>query len=117
MRQRGADADAARCTGDDDSHGAECIVAALACARRILRGDVPTIARLGPYRFFFYSGDRGEPLHVHVEREDMLAKFWLAGPSLAESRGFPAHELRTLTRIVVKHREKFAEAWDEHFRS
>jgi hypothetical protein len=50
-------------------------------------------------------------------REDMLAKFWLACPSLAESRGFPAHELRTLTRIVAKHREKFAEAWDEHFRS
>lgn len=44
---------------------------------------VPTIARLGPYRFFFYSGDRSEPRHVHIEREDMLAKFWLAGPSLA----------------------------------
>ncbi|HEX7680518.1 MAG TPA: DUF4160 domain-containing protein [Thermoanaerobaculia bacterium] len=85
--------------------------------RAYTRGDVPTIARLGPYRFFFYSGDRGEPLHVHVEREDMLAKFWLAGPSVAESRGFSAHELRTLMRMVAKYREQFAEAWDDHFRS
>src|SRR5436305_7585959 len=79
--------------------------------------DVPTIARLGPYRFFFFSGDRREPRHVHVERDDMLAKFWLAGPSLAESRGFPAHELRTITPLVAKHRDKFAEAWDERFGS
>ena len=79
--------------------------------------DVPTIARLGPYRFFFFSGDRGEPRHVHVERDDMLAKFWLAGPSLAESRGFPAQELRTIARLVAAHRDKFAEAWDDHFGS
>jgi len=79
--------------------------------------SVPTIARLGPYRFFFFSGDRGEPRHVHVERDDMLAKFWLAGPSLAESRGFPAHELGIIARLVTKHRDKFAEAWDERFGS
>jgi len=79
--------------------------------------DVPTIARLGPYRFFFFSGDRNEPRHVHVERQDMLAKFWLAGALLAESKGFPAHELRTLARIVAEHRDEFAEAWDEHFGS
>jgi 3-methyladenine DNA glycosylase AlkD len=78
---------------------------------------VPTIARLGPYRFFFYSGDRNEPRHVHVEREDMIAKFWLAGPSLAESKGFAAHELRTLARIIARHQKTFIEAWDEHFRS
>lgn len=79
--------------------------------------DVPTIARLGPYRFFFYSGDRGEPRHVHVEREDLLAKFWLAGPSLAESKGFAAHELRTIARVVAAHRDEFVEAWDDHFGS
>jgi 3-methyladenine DNA glycosylase AlkD len=76
---------------------------------------VPTIARLGPYRFFFYAGDRGEPPHVHVEREDMLAKFWLAGAELAESRGFPAHELRSLARLVSKHKVEFSEAWHEYF--
>jgi hypothetical protein len=33
----------------------------------------------GPYRFFSFSSDRGEPIHVHVERERKTAKFWL-GP-------------------------------------
>jgi hypothetical protein len=30
-----------------------------------------------PYRFFFYSGDKDEPSHVHVERDDKIAKVWL----------------------------------------
>jgi 3-methyladenine DNA glycosylase AlkD len=72
---------------------------------------------LGPYRFFFYAGDRGEPRHVHVEREEMIAKFWLAGPSLAEARGFSAHELRKLARLIAEHQHDFAEAWDEYFGS
>jgi len=38
---------------------------------------MPTVLRAGPYRFFFYSVDRGEPVHVHVERETKRAKFWL----------------------------------------
>jgi hypothetical protein len=38
---------------------------------------MPTILRVGSYRFFFYAGDRDEPAHVHIEREDKVAKFWL----------------------------------------
>jgi uncharacterized protein DUF4160 len=38
---------------------------------------MPTVLRFPSYRFFFYAGDREEPPHVHVEREDRLAKFWL----------------------------------------
>jgi hypothetical protein len=38
---------------------------------------MPTVQIEGPYRFFFYSGDSDEPAHIHVERENMKAKFWL----------------------------------------
>jgi hypothetical protein len=38
---------------------------------------MPTVLRSGPYRFFFYAGDRDEPPHVHVEREANRAKLWL----------------------------------------
>jgi hypothetical protein len=38
---------------------------------------MPTVLRRGPYRSFFYSSDRAEPPHVHVERDANLAKFWL----------------------------------------
>ncbi len=33
---------------------------------------MPTVLRIGPYRFFFFAGDRNEPLHIHIEREDKV---------------------------------------------
>jgi hypothetical protein len=29
---------------------------------------MPTVLRIGQYRFFFYAGDGNEPPHVHIER-------------------------------------------------
>jgi len=49
---------------------------------------MPTIFRAGPYRVFFYAGDHGEPAHVHVERDDKIAKFWLEPIRLVNSGGF-----------------------------
>lgn len=43
---------------------------------------------IGPYRFFFYAGDREEPPHIHVERDEHTAKFWLDEVRLRDSRGF-----------------------------
>ncbi len=48
----------------------------------------PTVHQEGPYRFFFYSADRTEPAHVHIERETHRAKFWLAPVRLARSVEF-----------------------------
>jgi hypothetical protein len=36
---------------------------------------MPTVLRVGPFRFFFYAGDGNEPPHVHVEHGDAEAKF------------------------------------------
>ena len=38
---------------------------------------MPTVLRSGPYRFYVYSHEPNEPLHVHVDRDDLSAKFWL----------------------------------------
>jgi hypothetical protein len=64
---------------------------------------------------FFYSGDRDEPEHVHVEREDKVAKFWLEPVRLERSGGFGRSELRTIQRIVTERRSELVEAWHEHF--
>lgn len=76
---------------------------------------MPTVLRLGPYRFFFYSNETGEPYHIHVQRERMLAKFWLKPVSLASSVGFPAQELNKLLAMVEAHQQAFVGAWDEFF--
>lgn len=54
---------------------------------------MPTVLRIGPYRFFFFAGDRDEPLHIHIEREDIIAKFWLEPVHLQSSGGFSRNEI------------------------
>ena len=76
---------------------------------------MPTVLRIGGYRFFFYSNENGEPCHIHVQCERMTAKFWLRPVSLASSNGFAAHELRKLISLVEEHKQTFEEAWDGFF--
>ncbi|HEB63677.1 MAG TPA: DUF4160 domain-containing protein [Gammaproteobacteria bacterium] len=76
---------------------------------------MPTILRAGPYRFFFYSGDRNEPVHVHVERDDKIAKIWLEPLRLCSSGGFNRSEISTILRIVEKNIEIMVEAWNGYF--
>jgi hypothetical protein len=71
-----------------------------------VRETMPTILRLGPYRFFFYAGDRDEPAHVHVERESNIAKFWLTPVRLQNSGGFSKRELNQIQRLVEQHQEE-----------
>ena len=78
---------------------------------------MPTVLRAGPYRFFFYAGDRHEPQHVHVERDDRLAKFWLDPLRLESSGGFPRAELRRTEQIIEENRSEIVEAWNEYFGS
>lgn len=76
---------------------------------------MPTVFRNGPYRFFFYSNDRDEPIHIHVEREDMIAKFWLDPVRLQISGGFSRLELRRIQNIIEKNHKRLVEAWNDYF--
>ena len=78
---------------------------------------MPTILRIGPYRLYFYSNEHGEPAHIHIQREKMLAKFWLKPVMLASSTRFPAQELRKLEVLVTEHSNALLEAWNEYFSS
>jgi hypothetical protein len=76
---------------------------------------MPTALRSGPYRFFFYSSDGTEPSHVHVERDDLVAKFWLEPVRLASSGGFTRHELNRILRIIEEHTMVLRRSWHESF--
>jgi hypothetical protein len=76
---------------------------------------MPTVLRSGPYRFFFYSGDKDEPPHVHVERDRQIAKFWLAPVRLQDSGGFKRMELRRVERLVEENVEHLLRTWNEFF--
>ena len=49
---------------------------------------MPEVLRIGPYKFFIVSLDYNEPPHIHVRRENNVAKFWLDPVSLQKSGGF-----------------------------
>jgi hypothetical protein len=76
---------------------------------------MPTILRSGPYRFYFHSHEPNEPPHVHVDRDELSAKFWLQPVSLARNLGLSPAELRRIQRLVAQHRVEFLEAWDGYF--
>ena len=76
---------------------------------------MPTILQVGPYRFFFYAGDRNEPPHVHVEREDMIAKFWLDPVRLQNSGRFRGRELNQIHRLVEGNQTHILRCWNEYF--
>jgi hypothetical protein len=76
---------------------------------------MPTVLRSGPYRFFFFASDRDEPMHVHIERDDRIAKFWLDPIRLQSSGGFSRIEIARIERLLRDHRVALMEAWDEYF--
>lgn len=80
---------------------------------------MPTVFKFGGFRFFFYSneGNPREPVHIHVERGEMEAKFWLQ-PSvrLVYNDGFNAKALRELTVIIEERRNDIERAWNDFFR-
>jgi hypothetical protein len=79
---------------------------------------MPTIFRYKGFRFFFYSneGDPREPIHVHVQKGEAEAKFWIgAEVTLAYSHLFDAGTIHELMEVTEKHRGKIETSWNEHF--
>ncbi|HEY4717649.1 MAG TPA: DUF4160 domain-containing protein [Anaerolineales bacterium] len=76
---------------------------------------MPTVLRVGPYRFFFVSLDYPEPPHVHVKREKMVAKFWLNPVGLQKAGGFNRSELNQIGAMVSENQAYLLERWHEFF--
>jgi hypothetical protein len=72
---------------------------------------MPTVMRIGPYRFHFYSREENEPPHIHVARDDMEAKFWLRPISLAYNHKFPKAELSRIEKLVEENCQNLLDAY------
>jgi hypothetical protein len=76
---------------------------------------MPTVLRSGPYRVYFFSHEPNEPPHVHVDRDDRSAKFWLDPVGLARNLGFSARELSRIEAMIRTNEPLLLEAWRGHF--
>lgn len=76
---------------------------------------MPTVLKVGPYNFIFFSSDRSEPPHIHVKRDWQLVKYWLNPIIQDKNRGFKDYELRTIAKLIEDNREILLEAWNDYF--
>ena len=74
---------------------------------------MPTLLRIGPYRFFIYAADCQEPAHVHVERDDNVAKFWLKPIRIETSGGFRRNEINRIYRVIEDNLDELLRGWNE----
>lgn len=78
---------------------------------------MPTVLRIGSYRFYFYSHEPNEPPHIHVDKDAASAKFWLDEIDLAQNIGFAKKELNQLHKLIEEHQKLFLDKWYENFSS
>jgi len=76
---------------------------------------MPTVLRIGAYKFYFYSHEPNEPPHIYIDRENMSVKFWLDPVALAANIGFSPKELRKIEKLVIEHNKELLEAWYGYF--
>jgi hypothetical protein len=75
---------------------------------------MPTVLRIGSYRFHFYSDESGEPPHIHVRSPEGECKFWLETIGLAHNRGIAAPNLREIERLVFENRALLIRKYHEY---
>ena len=76
--------------------------------------NMPTVLREGPYRFF-YSNDRDEPLHMHIERDDRVVKFRLEPVEMQASGGLSQRDLKRIENIINRRLDLLIGAWNDYF--
>lgn len=75
---------------------------------------MPTVFSKNGFRFFFYSEEGNEPIHIHVQYGGALAKFWIEPEViLANSIGFKSQEIRKAKKLIIENKNIIEEKWDE----
>jgi hypothetical protein len=76
---------------------------------------MPTVLRIGPYRFFFYADERQEPPHIHIVAAEKEAKYWLLPLQQSWNEGFRSGELKEIEAIIAVNLNLLLEAWNDFF--
>ena len=74
---------------------------------------MPTVLKIDPCRFHFYSDERLEPAHIHIETPEGECKFWLDPVRLARNKGIAPIMLRKIEKLVFKHKQFLMEKYYE----
>ncbi len=77
---------------------------------------MPTLLTINGIRFFFYSNENKEPIHVHVTKGDASGKVWLEPEiEVVYLNGFTNAEEKVIEEIIELNNEDFKIKWNEYF--
>jgi hypothetical protein len=65
---------------------------------------MPTILFINGWRFFFYSNEGNEPIHIHVQKAEMEAKYWILAEAYEIKEAFSfdlsAKDKREIKKLI-----------------
>jgi len=78
---------------------------------------MPTILFFNGWRFFFYSNEGNEPIHIHVQKAEMEAKYWILVDSYEIKEAFsynlsPSNK-REIKKLIYLNLDYIIEKWNE----
>ncbi|MCH7575960.1 MAG: DUF4160 domain-containing protein [Candidatus Marinimicrobia bacterium] len=78
---------------------------------------MPTILLVNGWRFFFYSNEGSEPIHIHCQKGDREAKFWLDSEEfeVTEAYGYQLspRDRRQIKKIIFEYFEYIENEWEK----
>ena len=77
---------------------------------------MPTILLILGWRFYFYSNEGNEPVHVHVKKAEMEAKFWLKSDIFEIEEAYiykmSPKDIREVRKLIFEHFDYIIEQWN-----
>lgn len=77
---------------------------------------MPTVLSINGFRFYFFSNENNEPMHIHIEKAGANAKIWLDPYKVEYFYDFTTGEQRQIKKITEEHLETFKSKWHEYFK-
>ena len=62
----------------------------------------------------FYANDH-DPIHIHVIKDDVNAKFTLFPVALVKNNGLKSSEIKLVESVIEENQEIIAEHWNKFF--
>ena len=79
--------------------------------------SMPTILYVMGWRFFFYSNEKNEPIHIHGRKGDKECKYWLDRKHFDIQQAFCFNmndkDKRQVKKIIFEYFEFIEEKWGE----
>ena len=77
---------------------------------------MPTVLIIYGFRFYFFSNENNEPMHIHVEKAEGNGKIWLEPFKVEYFYGFTAKQQKQILKFAEEHLETFKTKWHDYFK-